>query len=431
MIASTTSDWFVDAKFGLFIHWGLYSIPAGIWQGEPMGRNWYAEWIRAQGNWPNGISREEYDTLLSQFNPQHFDADQWAAEAVNAGMKYLLVTAKHHDGFALWPSKVSAYNVVDATPFKRDILGELVAACRRRKIVPCFYYSHWLDWDHPGGGQPPWTGSHPGDPSRQQPSQEAYDAYWHEKCLPQVRELLEYDPGMFWFDCWQPSPLLTDARLDALMGLVRDSSPRCLINSRIGTTWNHSKGDALVDYLSMGDNEFPENRIDRLWETSGTLNRSWGYSKLDFGWRPIGELLRNLVDNVSRGGNYQLNVGPLPDGRFEPAATKRLRQIGAWMSVNGESIHGTRPAPCPEPSWGRLTITPEQDGKRRLFAFYYGAPETETISIAPVTGRVRSATVLETGQPMTFTQDNSAVTLRLPEFMPDEHVTVFALELQG
>jgi alpha-L-fucosidase len=158
----------------MFIHFGLYSIPAGVWDGKRMARNDYAEWIRFQHNWPEpgGIPKERYDMLLEQFAPKSFDADLWIREAKNAGMKYFLITAKHHDGFALWESRVSGYNVVKATPFKRDILAELTAACRRHGLKVGFYYSHWLDWEHPGGALPPWP-EMKGDPPLKQPSQEA------------------------------------------------------------------------------------------------------------------------------------------------------------------------------------------------------------------------------------------------------------------
>lgn len=351
------TQWFTEARFGMFIHFGLYSIPAGVWQGKRMGRNWYAEWIRMQHNFPNrpvGIPREEYDTFLTQFNPVKFDAEEWITEAKNAGMKYFLITAKHHDGFALWPSKVSQYNVVDATPFKRDILGELKRACDKHGIRLGFYYSHWQDWGHPGGALPPWNGRSPKNPAIiEQPSPAAFAKYWQSIVLPQVRELMDhYDPSFFWFDTWRNvnKEQITEQRIDELVALVRSINPSCLINSRIGSTWCHSRGDDVVDYLSMGDNQFPDHKIDKPWETSGTMNRSWGHHLLDYRWKPASQFLRHLVDNVSRGGNYQLNVGPKADGSFPAPAIKRLREIGAWFLINSDSIHGAHPVPLPEPT---------------------------------------------------------------------------------
>jgi alpha-L-fucosidase len=361
IIVPSRTTWFEDARFAMFIHFGLYSIPAGIWQGKRMGRNDYAEWIRWQMNWPDGpmpIPKTEYDTLLSQFNPKGFDADAWMAAAKRAGMKYLVVTTKHHDGFALWNSRVSDYNTVKATPFARDLVGELTTACRKLGLKVGFYYSHWLDWEYPGGGLPPWAPA--------QPTQEEYERYWTNKCLAQVRELLgKYSPDLFWFDSWgDASHFLTKDRLLRLIGLVREIKPDCLINSRIGT--EHG-----IDFISMNDNEFPEKALGRPWETAGTLNESWGYHQLDKKFRTRRELLRNLVDNVSRGGNYQLNVGPTGDGDFQPEVTALLDEIGRWMQTNGDAIYGTRVAPYPEPAWGRLTQKTLPDGDYHLYVFLY------------------------------------------------------------
>lgn len=304
--AKPDTQWFEDSRFGMFIHFGLYSIPAGVWNGERMTRNDYAEWIRYQQYWPKpgGIPKAEYDTLMGKFNPQGFDADAWIREAKNAGMKYFLITSKHHDGFALWDSKVSDYNVVKGTPFKRDILAELTAACRKHGLKVGFYYSHWLDWEHPGGAKPPWPELKE-DPVYPQPTQEEFEGYWTGKCLPQVKELLvNFEPDFLWFDSWgnATNTFLSKDRLGRLISLVRETKPDCLINSRIGTREG-------IDYLSMGDNSFPAKGFDMPWETSGTLNHSWGYHRLDFKWKPTPQLIRHLVDNTSRGGNYQLMGG--------------------------------------------------------------------------------------------------------------------------
>jgi alpha-L-fucosidase len=424
--AAARTEWFEDARFGLFIHFGLYSLPAGLWNGQRMGRNDYAEWIRFQHGWPQpgGIPRSEYDTLLAQFNPTEFDADVWVREAKGAGMKYLLITAKHHDGFALWDSQVSAYNVVQATPFKRDILAELTAACRRHGLRVGFYYSHWLDWDHPGGALPPWPEQR-GDPPLVQPSQEAYETYWTEKCLPQVQELLvNYSPDFLWFDSWGKATghFLTDQRLVQLIALVRQTKPDCLINSRIGTRDG-------VDYLSMGDNSFPKQGFDQPWETSGTLNHSWGYHQLDYRWKPTRQLLRWLVDNASRGGNYQLNVGPTGTGAFQPAAVRRLREIGAWLAVNGPAIHGTRRSEFPEPEWGRLTVARLPEGRTRLHAIVYDpTPGARLLLVGPDRMPTR-AYVLETGEPVLVEPAVKGFHFTMPAAVPDDGITVIGFDL--
>ncbi len=438
-IAKPDPEWFRDARFGMFIHFGLYSIPAGEWKGERMGRNWYAEWIRTQQGFPEynaeggvGIPRPEYDTLLEQFNPVNFDADEWIRLAKAAGMKYFLITAKHHDGFALWPSKVSKYNVVDATPFKRDILGELAKACRKYDIKLGFYYSHWQDWGHEGGAMPPWPTGQPRwkkEPTVKQPTQEEFETYYQTIALPQVIELIErYNPRFFWFDNWRDTEFLDRQRIDRLISIVRKHGPRTLINSRIGTTWNHPDGDALVDYLSMGDNVFPKEAISRVWETSGTMQRSWGYHQSDALWKPVKGLIQHLVDNASRGGNYQLNVGPMGDGSFPAPAVRRLKEIGSWMAINGEAIHGTEPVFVPEPKWGRLTGR-RNNGHYRVYAHVYNWPEDRKLTVSGLGRKPRRSFLLETGYPVEYTLQGADIHLTVPLAQaPDERVSVIVLE---
>ncbi len=437
--AKPDNQWFSDAKFGMFIHFGLYSIPAGEWKGERVGRNWYAEWIRTQQGFPEynaeggvGIPRAEYDTLLDQFNPQKFDADAWIRMAKEAGMKYFLITAKHHDGFALWPSEVSDYNVADATPFKRDILAELAEACEKYDIALGFYYSHWQDWGHPGGAMPPWptnSGEWDIEPTVEQPSQEDFEKYFRKISIPQVLELIEnYQPKFFWFDNWEKSEMLTEELLNELIVTVRKHSPEALINSRIGTTWNHPKGDAIVDIFSMMDNVFPEKSLGRVWETSGTMQRSWGYHKLDPAWKPIKQLLRHLVDNTSRGGNYQLNVGPKGDGSFPLPAIRRLREIGSWMDINGEAIYETDPVLLPEPQWGRLTGKQAEDAYR-IYVHVYDWPQDRTLALQELSSLPQNAYLLESGYPVGSGLKGSNLKLELPvDVAPDERITVIVLE---
>lgn len=421
------TQWFEDARFGMFIHFGLYSIPGGVWQDEAVKRNGYAEWIQYQHRWPalGGIPAEDYQALAKQFNPTGFDPDAWVSEAKRAGMKYLLITAKHHDGFALWDSQVSDFTVTKATPFKRDILAELAQACRKQGLKLGFYYSHWQDWRHHGGALPPWPEIE-ADPAITQPSDAEFETYWNETSLPQVKELLEnFSPDFFWFDSWgkRRSQQLTEERLQQLISLVRSIRPTCLINSRIGTETN-------VDYLSMSDNHFPEQGFEMPWETSGTLNHSWGYHRLDYHWKPTADLLRHLVDNASRGGNYQLNVGPTADGKFQAAASRRLKEIGAWMDINGEAIQGTRQASLPEPTWGRFTAkSTAADELESLYALIYDAPENSQISLTGLASAPVSATVLETGETLSFEViADGTVNVSLPEFLPDERISVIRFD---
>lgn len=342
-------NWMAHTRFGMFIHFGLYSLPAGVWQGEEMGRNHYSEWIRTQWRWPQpggGIPRQDYDTLLAQFNPAHFDADEWIGLAARAGMRYFVITSKHHDGFALWNSAVSDYDIA-ATPFGangRDPLGELAAACRKHGVKLGFYYSHWQDWEHPGGALPPWPEIR-GDPPLTQPTDEQFSRYWEGKCLPQVAELIErYQPEMFWFDSWGQGAKnqITAARRDQLIRLIREKAPSCMINGRIAA---HDPTGA--DFISMGDNQYPDFNDAPVvpWETPGTMNHAWGYHRLDFQWRTFDDLLGSLITNAHHGGAITLNVGPMRDGSFQQAAKRRLREFAAWMEINESALQPTRRSP--------------------------------------------------------------------------------------
>ncbi len=349
MIQQNDQNWMAHTRFGMFIHFGLYSIPAGVWQGEEMGRNRYSEWIRTQWRWPEpsgGIQKHKYDALLAEFNPTQFDADEWISLAAKAGMKYFVITAKHHDGFALWDSAVSDYDIA-ATPFGangRDPLGELAKACRKHRVKLGFYYSHWQDWEHPGGALPPWP-EMKNDPPLKQPTDEQFGQYWEGKCLPQVAELIErYQPEMFWFDSWGQGAKnqVTATRRDQLIKLIRDKAPRCKINGRIAA---HDPTGA--DFISMGDNQYPDaNNAPKVpWETPGTMNHSWGYHRLDFQWKTFDQLLDALITNAHHGGAITLNVGPMSDGSFQQAAKRRLKEFAAWMEINESALQPTTKSP--------------------------------------------------------------------------------------
>lgn len=365
-ISTTTQPktaWFQDARFGLFIHWGLYAIPGGEWQGQTM--DYVGEWIQSKFRIPN----TEYGKLAAGFNPVKFDADEWVSLARQAGMRYLVFTAKHHDGFALYGSKVDAYNIVDATPYGRDPLAELAAACAKQGMRLGLYYSQDLDWRHPDAGDPgPDFPSNYGmswgnDWDYPDTAAKNFKKYFNEKSLPQVTELLSnYGPiSLMWFDC----PMTMDVEdSHRLMKVVQELQPGCLVNSRVGNGYG--------DFLSLGDNQVPVNKVRGIWECAATLNDTWGFKHSDHNWKSGLDTLAILIGLASRGVNYLLNIGPQPDGALPTPSVEVLGSLGQWMQANSAAIHGTQQSPfAAEFSWGWVTARAanEQSGARLYLIF--------------------------------------------------------------
>jgi alpha-L-fucosidase len=338
--------WFREAKFGLFIHWGLYAVPAGEWKGQPVPG--IGEWIMNRAK----IPVTEYSQLAGQFNPVKFDAEAWVQMAQDAGMKYIVITSKHHDGFAMYHSAVSPYNVFDATPFHRDPIKELAAACAKHGMRFGFYYSQSQDWHEPGGAGNDWD--FPSDAAKDKSG--VYDQYLRAKAEPQVRELLQnYGPVcLIWFDT---PKMMSGERGQRFVDLVRSLQPATLIDGRLGTAG---------DYESTGDNVIPAANKAGDWEVPATTNHTWGFKKDDTDWKSPGEILFKLVDIASKGGNYLLNVGPTSEGIIPQAAQNNLRTVGQWLKVHGEAVYGVGRSPFGE-EFGDYAATLKDKAGKPIF----------------------------------------------------------------
>jgi len=301
----------------------------------------------------------DYEKLASGFNPWKFDADAWAQMAADAGMKYVVITSKHHDGFALFKSAASKYNVYDATPFHRDVIKELSAACAKRGLRFGVYYSQSQDWHERGGSANDWD--FPADTVKD--TDGSYDKYLQEKVEPQLKELLtNYGPMcLIWFDT---PKMMTGDRPKRLTDIVRTLQPNTLIDGRLG---------AVGDYESTGDNVIPNTNKEGAWEVPATLNRTWGFRSDDHDWKSPGEVVFKLVDIVSKGGNYLLNVGPTSEGVVPQPSQDNLRAVGEWLRMNGEAVYGVGRSPFGEEFGDYAATQKGTDGKPLFLAAPTGA----------------------------------------------------------
>ncbi len=397
-------QWWREARFGMFIHWGVYSVPAGTYNDQRIGG--IGEWIMNSAKIPVA----DYAAYAERFNPVQFDADEWVSLAKSAGMKYIVITSKHHDGFAMFRSQASPYNIYDATPFKRDPLKELSEACQRQGMKLGFYYSQAQDWRHPGGAA---AGGH-WDPAQDG----SMDDYIRDIAVPQVKELLtNYGPiAILWWD----TPVdITPERAAPLYELTK-LQPGIITNNRLGGGF-------------PGDSETPEQFIPptgypggRDFETCMTMNDTWGYKSYDDNWKSPETLIRNLIDIASKGGNYLLNVGPTSEGVIPQPSVERLRAVGEWMKVNGEAIYGTSASPFAKLTWGRCTRKP---GKLYLSVFDW---PTDGALRVPLASKAAKAYLLaDPDAALEMEATERGLLVHVPQTPPDPIASVVVLDIEG
>ena len=413
-------DWWRDARFGLFVHWGVYSVPAGTYKGERI--DGIGEWIMHHGRIPVA----EYEKFAGAFNPTAFDVDAWVRLARKAGMKYIVITSKHHDGFCLWDSKVTDWDIMDATPFERDILRELSQACRRQRIKLCFYHSI-MDWHHPDAQAPFYPNYN--DTNRSNPN---FDRYVESYLKPQLAELLtNYGPiGVLWFDGeWIQD--WTEPKGKDMYDYVRGLQPAILINNRVGKGRKGMEGLSESDEYA-GDFGTPEQQVPPEglpgvdWETCMTMNDTWGFKAYDENWKSSEDLIRQLVDIASKGGNFLLNVGPTPEGLIPRESVRRLEDMGKWMAANSESIHGTTASPIGRPKWGRCTAK-----GRKLYLHVFDWPSNGKLVVPFSREQVAQAYLLANDRRLGVAAGGKEAVIILPNQAPDPVDSVIVLVQKG
>ena len=412
--------WWREARFGMFIHWGAYAVPAGTYKGERISG--LGEWIMSTAHIPVA----EYEQLVHRFNPTRFDADAWAGAAKNAGMRYVVITAKHHDGFALFDSKVSGYDIVDATPYHRDVIRALAAAAHRQGLRFGAYYSI-MDWHHPDAQEP----NFPEYNSRtfRNPN---FDRYVETYMKPQLQELMTQYPeiDILWFDGEKIADW-SDARGKEIYDFLRALKPSLIINNRVGHASQKKTGLTPEGRIGLGDFGTPEQEVPPQglpgvdWETCMTMNDTWGFKSYDDAWKETRTLIRTLIDVASKGGNFLLNVGPTGEGMLPEPISSRLAEMGAWMRVNGEAIYGTTASPYGQPAWGRYTAKGST-----VYAHVFDWPKDGRLELTGITGPTMPtrAYVLLDDQPLNMERAGVTITVDLPAEPPSTIASLVVLE---
>ena len=425
-------EWWREARFGMFIHWGLYAVPAGTWNGKQIPG--IGEWIMNRASIPVA----DYKKLATDFNPTAFSAHDIVALAKSAGMKYIVITAKHHDGFAMFDSKADPFNIVAATPFHRDPIKELAAECRKQGIKLGFYYSQDQDWTAPGGAAYP-RNDHKAPTYHWDPAQDGdFATYLHTKAIPQLRELLtnygEF-PSVIWFDT--PTKDMTPELAGEIVQLL-NQHPNLIWNNRLGGGYK-------------GDTETPEQFIPpqgypgRDWEACMTMNDTWGFKSYDTDFKSTETLLHNLIDIASKGGNYLLNIGPDAKGNVPVEEQTRLREMGKWLAVNGEAIYGTKPTLFGDEAGSFSPTEKDKNGKPKfvpawkwrsttaadkIYLEVFAWPANGAFTLNKVPRQVTGAYLLAdtSRKPLKVKQTGQAVEIAVPSQAPDAIASVIVLK---
>ncbi|WP_315814687.1 alpha-L-fucosidase [Paraflavitalea speifideaquila] len=424
-------QWWRTARFGMFVHWGVYSLPGGEWKGKKVGG--YAEHLMRKEK----INRNEYLELAHQFNPVNFNAEQWVLQAKQAGMKYFIITAKHHDGFAMYNSAVSDFDIIDQTPFKRDPMAELAAACKKHGMRFGFYYSHAFDWEHPDAPGNDWEFNNPGGDKLLHGGARWYDEhpellpkaqkYVTEKSIPQIKELInKYHPDILWFDTPHKLPLSENIRI---LQAIRETDPNVVVNGRLA----RSAGISFGDYKNTADRPAEFFPVTGDWEAIPTTNESYGYSKYDSSHKSVAFFIQLMAKSASRGGNLLMNIGPKGDGTLDARDVAILKGIGQWVDKNYESVGGAGISGLPLHNWG---VSTRKDNKLYLHVFEW--PTDGRLQVSGLPSAVKKAYLLTDAarKPLLINQSLTSsglrgLTVQLSAKAVDTANTVVVLELDG
>ena len=412
-------SWWRDAGFGMFIHWGAYAVPAGVYKGTEV--KGIGEWIMHTAK----IPIPEYEGFVAQFNPVKFDAKKWVDIAKQAGVKYIVITSKHHDGFSLWDSQVSEYDIMDAAPFKRDILKELNDACKAEGIRLCFYHSI-MDWHQPDAESKK-------DYPHQNTENPDWSKYRETYLKPQIKELItKYNPGVMWFDGeWIPE--WTEEQGKDLYQFIKNLDPEMIINNRVGKGRKGMQGmnateDAAGDF-GTPEQEILEGTSEYDWESCMTMNDTWGFKTNDHNWKPADKLIANLIDVAAKGGNYLLNVGPTAEGLIPGESVKRLKEMGKWLKMNGEAIYNTKSRKnYKEGDHYKFTVS-KNDQYTYVIADQFSGATATIKDIAPKSGS--DIHMLGVKKPLAWTQlSNGDYLITLPKKLKGKYAWVLKVSNQ-